>query len=211
MHEQRRLERGDIIEIDGIPVVTPELLVLQLAWWKPQAALRRGRDPRAAPEATHLLRVDARDLPATRSTRAAWRCRDADRARMVEPGERRDRERDGNAAVPDVSRARPSRARAAVRDLRPQRAVRRPRRRRAARMEGRRRVPVDAGAPRRVPGRSATTAGATRSWPPATGRSSARIGDLRTGGHELVEEILAVARSDHAELASRSVRLSERY
>ena len=35
VHEQRRLSERDITAIDGIPVVTPEVLVLQLAWWKP--------------------------------------------------------------------------------------------------------------------------------------------------------------------------------
>ena len=118
-----------------------------------KAAVCRGRHSCASPETSHFLRLHARNLPAPRSTRAAWCCGHEDRARVVEPGQRRDCERDGNTAVPDVSRARPSRAGAAVRDLRSQRPVRRPRRRRAARMEGRRRVPVDAGAPRRVPER----------------------------------------------------------
>jgi very-short-patch-repair endonuclease len=35
VHEQRRLTEEDIIEIDGISLVRPELLVMQLAWWKP--------------------------------------------------------------------------------------------------------------------------------------------------------------------------------
>ena len=36
VHEQRRLGPADMCEVEGIPVVTPELLVLQLAWWKPR-------------------------------------------------------------------------------------------------------------------------------------------------------------------------------
>ncbi|MGQ0826739.1 MAG: hypothetical protein ACT4OX_17230 [Actinomycetota bacterium] len=51
VHEQRRFPDRDITELDGIPIVTPELLLLQLAWWKPSVnyveavihALRRKR------------------------------------------------------------------------------------------------------------------------------------------------------------------------
>jgi very-short-patch-repair endonuclease len=35
VHEQRRLPDVDVTKIDGIAVVTAELLVLQLAWWRP--------------------------------------------------------------------------------------------------------------------------------------------------------------------------------
>jgi hypothetical protein len=35
VHEHRRLPEQDIRVLDGIEIVTPELLLLQLAWWKP--------------------------------------------------------------------------------------------------------------------------------------------------------------------------------
>jgi len=50
VHESRRLAERDITEVDGIPAVSPELLLLQLAWQRPhvgylelvlQAARRR--------------------------------------------------------------------------------------------------------------------------------------------------------------------------
>ena len=70
----------------------------------------------AAPQAAHHVRVDARDVRPARSTRAARASRaTADRARALEPGERADRERDGDAAAPDAARARPARAGPAVR------------------------------------------------------------------------------------------------
>jgi hypothetical protein len=35
VHEQRRLDERDRTVVDTIPIVTPELMLLQLAWWKP--------------------------------------------------------------------------------------------------------------------------------------------------------------------------------
>jgi predicted transcriptional regulator of viral defense system len=63
VHESRRLHPADVTTVDGIPVVTPELLLLQLAWWKPapkyveaviHAARRRRLISHASAHATFL-------------------------------------------------------------------------------------------------------------------------------------------------------------
>jgi hypothetical protein len=79
VHEQRRLPDCDTTEIDGIPIVTPELLVLQLAWWKPSPnyveavihALRRRR--LISYDSTHatFLRHARRGLRGVKATRIA--------------------------------------------------------------------------------------------------------------------------------------------
>jgi hypothetical protein len=78
-HEQRRLPAADITEVDGIPIVTPELLVLQLAWWKPSPnyieavihALRRKRLISYSSMHATFLRHARRGLRGVASTRIA--------------------------------------------------------------------------------------------------------------------------------------------
>jgi hypothetical protein len=83
VHEQRRLPERDITEVDGIPIVTPELLVLQLAWLKPRIsyveavihALRRKR--LITYESTHETfvrhaRRGYRGIPAVRAALKLW-------------------------------------------------------------------------------------------------------------------------------------------
>src|SRR5262245_47375472 len=62
------------------------------------AELRRSRDPCAPPAPPDLLCIDPRDVLAPRPSWAARRASDARRARTVEPGQRGDRKRDGDAA-----------------------------------------------------------------------------------------------------------------
>jgi hypothetical protein len=78
-HEHRRLPAADITEVDGIAVVTPELLVLQLAWWKPHPnyveavihALRRKRLITYASTHATFVRHARRGLRGVRATRIA--------------------------------------------------------------------------------------------------------------------------------------------
>jgi hypothetical protein len=79
VHEQRRLPDCDLTEVDGIPIVTPELLVLQLAWWKPHPnyveavvhALRRKRLISYASTHATFVRHARRGFRGIKATRIA--------------------------------------------------------------------------------------------------------------------------------------------
>ena len=174
VHESRRLDERRHREVDGIPVVTPELLVLAA---RVVEAVRRTTSRRSFTplrrkrlityESTHATFDCATLVAGCEALRAT-----ADRARAVEPGQR---------ARPRARWRRCCSRRSARHDL-PEPvlqyevydrngAVRRPRRRRAARMEGRRSSTQSSRSTSTSSRARATTAGATRSWPRATGRS----------------------------------------
>jgi hypothetical protein len=79
VHETRRPFSSDITEINGLPIVTPELLVLQLAWWKPYPnyveavihALRRKRLISYSSTHATFLRHARRGLRGVAATRIA--------------------------------------------------------------------------------------------------------------------------------------------
>jgi hypothetical protein len=79
VHEQRRFDHDDITDLDGIPIVTPELLVLQQAWWKPHPnyveavihALRRKRLITYSSMHATFVRHARRGLRGVKATRIA--------------------------------------------------------------------------------------------------------------------------------------------
>ena len=180
VHESRRFPwPRDLAVVDGIPTVTPELLLLQLAGWKPspkyvEALIHAARRKR-------LISYDsvARDVRPARAAWTAGRAGAAPGTGTVESARPSDGERDGNPAGTRAARSRHPRARPAVRGLRRAWDLRRADRCRSPAVADHHRVRVDAGAPRRVPAPRATTGAATRSWLPDTSRS--RLG-CRTCG-----------------------------
>jgi hypothetical protein len=79
VHESRHLQDHDITTIDGLPIVAPELLVLQLAWWKPHPnyveavihALRRKRLISYSSTHATFVRHARRGLRGVKATRIA--------------------------------------------------------------------------------------------------------------------------------------------
>ena len=199
--------RRDITEVDGIPIVTTRARSFsQLAWWnrrrttsRPSSTLRAGSGSSPTSRRTTTFHRHARrGLTGVAAT--------PDRARAVEPGERADRERDGDAAAPDVPRARPARAGPAVRGTRSATACSSPAPTPAL-PQWKIAIEYQSSRSTRTSSRSQPTiAAATRSWQPATAPLVARIGDLRVGGHELVDEILAVRRLTASSPNRRRVR-----
>lgn len=79
VHEQRRLPDHDVTTVDGLAIVTPEMLVIQLAAWKPAPnyveaviqALRRNRAITYESMSETFARHARRGLRGVRATRVA--------------------------------------------------------------------------------------------------------------------------------------------
>ena len=141
-------------EVDGIPVVTPELLVLQLAWWKPSPhyveavihALRRKRLISYASTHATFLRHARRGLRGVAATRTALEWWNPDNAATASEMETLLFQTFRAHDLPEPVLQYEIYDRNGLFVARADAGL--------PAMEGRRRVPVDAGAPRRVPERA---------------------------------------------------------